>query len=108
VKTANIKSYTNGWFIGNFSPTLLKTDLFEVAHHFYPKGFQGTPHIHKIAIEYNYIVSGKLTASGQNLGDGDIFVYEPFEISEVVFLEDTQLIVIKMPSVPNDKYLSSM
>jgi hypothetical protein len=104
VRIDNIKSYTNGWFIGNFSPSLLKTEAFEVAHHFYHKGFKGTPHLHKIATEYNYILSGKLVASGKNLSDGDIFVYEPFEMSDVVFLEDTHLIIVKTPSVPNDKY----
>lgn len=104
MKTSNIKSYTNGWFIGNFSPSLLKTDKFEIAHHFYPKGFKGTPHVHKIATEYNYILVGKLIASDTTLETGDIFVYEPLDISNVMFLEDTHLIIIKTPSIPNDKY----
>lgn len=101
---ANIKSYINGWFIGNFEPTLVKSKDVEIAHHFYSKGFKGTPHTHKIATEYNYIISGKLFASGKELKGGDIFIYEPSEISDVEFLEDTDLIVIKMPSVPGDKY----
>jgi hypothetical protein len=82
----------------------LRTSVFEVAHHFYPKGFKGTPHIHKIAIEYNYIVSGRLIASGEELGFGDFFIYEPMDVSEVEFLEDTNLIIIKTPSIPKDKY----
>lgn len=105
MKVSNIKSYVNGWFIGNFNPTLLKTEEFEVAHHFYVKGFRGDQHIHKIATEYNYILSGKLIASGKTLGDGDIFIYETFEVSDVLFLEDTHLIIIKTPSAPNDKYM---
>lgn len=101
---SNIKLFTNGWFIGNFKPALLKTKDFEIAHHFYAKGFRGTPHTHKIATEYNYIVSGKLLVSNKTLTNGDIFVYEPFDISDVIFLEDTDLIVIKVPSIPDDKY----
>lgn len=104
MRTSNIKSFTNGWFIGNFEPSLDKTKDFEIAHHFYPKDFKGTPHTHRIAIEYNYIVSGKLTASGKTLEAGDIFIYDPNDISDVTFLEDTNLIVIKTPSVPGDKY----
>jgi hypothetical protein len=101
---SNIKSYTSGWFIGNFEPTLLKTEAFEVAHHFYHKGFKATPHIHKIATEYNYIINGQLIVSGKSLSSGDIFVYELNDISDVQFLEDTNLIIIKTPSIPTDKY----
>lgn len=101
---ANIKSYKNGWFIGNFEPTLFLTKDFEVAHHSYKKGFVGEPHIHKISTEYNYILSGKLIVSNKELSIGDIFIYEPGEISNVVFLEDTELIIIKTPSIPSDKY----
>lgn len=104
MKVSNIKSYTNGWFIGDFEPTLLKTPEFEVAHHFYPKGLKSTPHTHKESTEYNYILSGSLMASGKNLGPGDIFIYEPFDVSDVLFLEDTNLIIIKTPSIPHDKY----
>lgn len=101
---SNIKSFTNGWFIGNFEPSLLKTKDVEIAHHFYTKDYKGISHMHKIATEYNYIVSGRLIASGKNLGNGDIFVYEPNDISNVSFLEDTNIIIIKMPSIPGDKY----
>lgn len=102
--TSNIKNFTNGWIIGDFNPALLKTKDFEIAHHFYPKGFKGIQHTHKIATEYNYILSGKLVASEIMLESGDIFIYEPHDVSNVLFLEDTNLIIIKTPSLPNDKY----
>lgn len=101
---SNIKTYTNGWFIGDFDPSLFKNKYFEVGHHFYNKGFKGLDHIHKITTEYNYIISGSLIASNKKLSQGDIFIYEPFDISNVIFLEDTNLIIIKTPSMPNDKY----
>ena len=101
---SNINAYKNGWFIGDFEPSLLRTSAFEVAHHFYPKGFKGTPHVHKISTEYNYIVSGRLTASGKELCSGDFFIYEPMDVSDVEFLEDTNLIIVKTPSMPQDKY----
>lgn len=101
---ANINQFKMGWFIGDFEPTLLKNRAFEVAHHTYKKGFQSAPHTHWVATEYNYIVSGSLIAGGKTLGRGDIFVYEPGEISDVTFLEDTDLIIIKNPSAPGDKH----
>ncbi|MBP9838871.1 MAG: hypothetical protein KBC84_09170 [Proteobacteria bacterium] len=101
----NIKDFKIGWFIGNFEPTLFKTKDFEIAHHLYPKGMKSTPHTHKIATEVNYIVRGSLIATGQQLRSGDMFTYYPNEISEVEFLEDTDLIIIKFPSIPEDKYL---
>ena len=104
MKVSNIKDFKGGWIVGNFEPTLLKTPDFEVGHHLYKKGFVAVPHIHKIATEYNYVVSGSLIATGKKLGAGDIFIYDPGEVADVVILEDTNLIIIKVPSLPGDKY----
>ena len=35
---------------------------------------------------------------------GDIFILEPFEIADPEFLEDCDLVIIKTPSLPGDKY----
>jgi hypothetical protein len=102
--TSSIGKFTNGWFIGDFEPSLLRTGHFEVAHHRYPRGFRAQAHAHRVATEYNYIVAGDLVASGTRLGPGGIFAYEPGEVADVEFLEDTDLIIIKVPSVPSDKY----
>jgi hypothetical protein len=50
-------------------------------------------------------VSGELIASGKHLQAGDMWIYEPNEISEVEFLLDTDLIIIKWPSIPSDKII---
>ena len=105
MKQYNIKDMKNGWFIGNFEPSVFKNPFFEVAHHFHEAGFKGELHYHKIAPELTYIISGRLVASGEELFGGDMFLYEPNEIAQVEFLEDTHLIVVKWPSVPSDKYL---
>ena len=95
---------SKGWFVGNFEPTVYKTNEFEVAHHFHKAGFVGEKHFHKIGYELTYIIKGTLIASNIELGSGDMFLYEPNEISDVSFIEDTDLIVVKWPSVSNDKY----
>jgi hypothetical protein len=100
----NIKDFKNGWFIGDFQPSIFKNPFFEVAHHQHKAGYCGPLHTHKIAQEVTYILKGKLVASGKLLTDGDMFVYHPNEVANVMFVEDTELIVIKWPSIPSDKY----
>lgn len=101
----DIKEFHLGWFIGDFEPSILKTRAVEVAHHHYKEGDKSIPHYHKIATEYNYIVKGSLILNEHLvLKAGHIFVYEPNEISNVYFREDTDLIIIKLPSIVGDKY----
>ncbi len=100
----NINNFKNGWFIGNFEPSVFKNPFFEVAHHSHKAGYCGPIHFHKIAQEVTYIVKGSLVASGKLLKAGDMFIYQPYETANVMFIEDTDIIVIKWPSVPNDKY----
>ena len=104
MKTFNIGDMRAGWFIGDFEPSVFKNPFFEVAHHFHEAGYVGPKHYHKIAPELSYIIKGKLVASGQTLSTGDMFLYEPYDIADVRFIEDTDLIVVKWPSVPTDKY----
>ena len=42
--------------------------------------------------------------SGKHLKAGDMWIYEPNEVSDVEFLEDSELIVVRWPSIPSDKY----
>jgi quercetin dioxygenase-like cupin family protein len=105
MKFYNIKNMIRGWFIGNFEPSIFKTCDFEVGHHLHTPGAEGQDHYHKIATELNYIVSGKVRVSSRICCDGDFFLYEPGDITDVEFVEDTHLIVIKWPSVPEDKYI---
>ena len=101
---ANVKDFKGGWMFGDFEPSIVRTTAFEVAHHYYKCGFQSTAHVHKVATEYNYIVRGRVFVDDRELSDGDMFAYEPNEVSDVYFIEDTDLIIVKVPSLPTDKY----
>ena len=104
MKTYNIKDMKHGWFIGNFEPSMLKTDQFEVGHHFWKEGTSPVLHKHNVLTEYNYIVKGCVRIPGdQLLYAGSMFVFEPGDVSDISFMTDTELIVIKVPSIPNDK-----
>ena len=42
--------------------------------------------------------------SGKHFKEGDMWIYEPNEVSDVEFLEDSELMIIRWPSIPSDKY----
>lgn len=101
----NINQCVNGWFVGDFEAAVFRTALAECAHHHYPQGYKGPSHTHRVAVEVNYVLSGSCVVNGTHVCKaGDIFVYEPNDVSDVQFLEDTNLIIFKSPSVPGDKY----
>ena len=104
MKITKIDEMHRGWFIGNFDPSVYKTDLFEVALLSHPKDEKWPKHYHKLADEINVLISGKMTVNGIELNPGDILHVEKNEIIEPKFLEDCKLICVKFPSIPGDKY----
>lgn len=97
---------TKGWFIGNFSPSLFKTNDVEVAVKSYNKGDKEQSHYHKIATEYTVIITGRVKMNNIEYVAGDIIVMEPGEVTDFECLEDnTTNVVVKLPGANNDKYL---
>jgi quercetin dioxygenase-like cupin family protein len=101
-----LRDFKRGWVIGDFEPNLFRTDLFEVGVLFHAQGEQWPAHYHKIATEYNILISGSMRIAGTEIQAGDYFVNEPGEIADPVFHEDCVVVCIKVPSVPGDKYLA--
>ncbi|NCV86888.1 hypothetical protein EB155_07065 [archaeon] len=99
-----IEDFTRGWIIGNFDPSLLKTDKFEVGLLQHKAGEVWPKHYHKIGTEYNVLVNGKMIIQDKELNSGDVFVFTPGEIADPIFLEDCTVLVVKIPSIPGDKY----
>ena len=104
MKVSNIKDYIGGWFIGNFDPSIIKTKDFEVCYKKHSKGEHWPTHYHKIAIEVNYLIKGKMSILGQIINEGEIFTIYPNEVANPIFLEDCELIIVKTPSCTYDKY----
>ena len=105
MKKHNLHDMVGGWFIGHFDPTILKTDDFEVAVKIYKKGDYEENHFHKVATEYTLIMDGEVIMSGENYSSGDIIVIKPNESTDFRALTDVKTVVVKTPSVANDKYL---
>ena len=107
MKIARIDEMTKGWFIGNFEPSLLKTNAVEVALKKYKKGDYEKAHYHKIATEFTVIVSGRVRMNGKEYIEGDIIVIEPNDSTDFEALEDNTVnVVVKIPGAHNDKYLN--
>lgn len=111
----NINQMKNGWIVGNFYPSCFVNHDFEVCHAKHKAGEKSDGHHHKIATEINYILKGNIKlytghflSDGSHwiisLSDGAVWVTEPNKVYGIEFVEDTELIVMKTPSVPGDKY----
>ena len=99
-----LSDFKGGWFVGNFEPTSFKTKEFEVGYHKYKKGQNWDHHFHKQMDEINLIIKGCVVIQGKKLVTGDVVIINRYEVSDPNFLEDTDIIIIKIPSVPGDKY----
>ena len=104
MKIAHLSEMKRGWFIGNFEPSLLKTDDCEVAVKYYRRGDCEEAHLHRIATEYTCIISGRVRMNGSEYGAGDIIVMEPGEATDFECLEDAVNVVVKIPGASHDKY----
>jgi len=105
MKIHKLKDMIKGWFVGNFEPSLYKTDLVEVAVKNYKAGDREERHYHKIATEITIISDGKVIMNGTIYGSGDIITIEPGEATDFEALEDTITTVVKLPCVNDDKYI---
>ena len=104
MKVYKLDSMKDGWFVGDFTPSSFKTQDFEVCYKQHHKGEEWDTHYHKKGTEINLLIEGKMTIQGKELNSGDIFVLEPYEVADPIFLEDCNLIVVKTPSIPGDKF----
>lgn len=104
MRVYNIEDMIGGWFVGNFEKTAYKAN-FEVAYKVHKQGDVWDSHYHKEATEINFLIRGMMTINNQCLLPGDIFVIEPYYISNPEFRTDCELIVVKTKSVPGDKYV---
>ena len=105
MKTAKLSDMTRGWFIGDFDQAVVRTKDFEVCYQENSELEDSQPHYHKVITEIQLIVRGHLRVNGVDFLPGDICYLEPGEHYHSEFVEPTDVVAIKFPSVPGDKYL---
>lgn len=105
MKIENLLNMTKGWFVGNFEPSLLKTNDVEVAVKEYKKGDCEKTHYHKVATEITVVVSGIIKMNNRIYNKNDIIVMEPGEKTDFESITDSINVVVKLPGANNDKYV---
>src|SRR5687767_9927303 len=106
MRIEKLDGMTKGWFVGDFSPTVLRTPHAEVGIKRYRAGDIEAAHLHKVAVELTAVVSGEVAFNGTIARGGDIVVVEPGETIAFRAISDAVTVVVKMPSVAGDKYLA--
>lgn len=104
METYNLTEYHNGWFIGNFSPSIIKTEKMELAIKRYTQWQRESKHVHKEADEITVIVEGTVLMNGQILGKNTIIYLKAGEAADFFALTEAITCVMKTPSVIGDKH----
>ena len=107
MKISKLSDMTRGWFVGDFSPTLVATQAVEVGVKEYSSGQKEERHYHKVATEITVILSGRVRMNNQELHAGEIVTIYPMESSDFEAIEDTTTVVVKFPGEPHDKYIGA-
>ena len=105
MKKFRLEDMIGGWFVGNFTPSIVKESNFEVAIKKYKSGTKEKNHVHKKAYEITVIVEGKVLMNQNEYSAGDIVFIEPNEVTDFFAIEDTITCVVKSPSVMKDKFI---
>lgn len=105
MKHARLEDMVKGWFVGSFSPAVHNTQDCEVAVKYYKSGDHESAHYHAVATEITVIVQGKVRMKDKEWSAGDIIVLSPGEVTDFEALTDAINVVVKTPSVLNDKFL---
>ena len=105
MKIYSTESFVGGWWLGNFEPSVFKTDQFEVCYKTHAAGEKWDAHYHALGTEFNYLIRGEMCINDMEFEAPVVFVIEPGEVADPTFITDVELIIVKIPSVPGDKYI---
>ena len=104
---------SKGWFVGHFMGKygfpLLETDEVEVCWKVLKKGFCDKLHYHKRGVEIAIIIKGwyggLVNGKKYRVKEKEFMVvYPESQVDVTEFQPGTELVLIKAPSAPNDKY----
>jgi hypothetical protein len=106
MKLAKLSEFTNGWFLGNFNPSLFKNEDFEVCVKNFKKGDVEAAHFQRVATEVTVVLSGSVRMGNHILQVDDILTIYKDEVCDFEALSDCKVLGIKFPSLPHDKVLA--
>lgn len=104
-KIINKDDYFRGWMIGDFKPAIEKNNNVELGYLFHGKNSIWDYHYHKESIEINILINGSMTINNIKYNKHDLFIINKNIVSCPLFLEDCDILCVKIPSKPKDKYI---
>jgi dTDP-glucose pyrophosphorylase len=106
VKIYKLENFINGWFIGDFEPSILKNSGVELAVMNKKKGVGINDfHYHENCIEINVLIKGKMKVNNKYIQENEIFIFNPNVPSIYEYLEDCTFVVFKNKPSNNDKII---
>lgn len=105
MKKHHIDNFVKGWLVGDFEPSIIRTQHFEFMVRYYKAGDKEVRHVHKVADEITVIITGAFRMNRKKLKAGDIVHLAPGQPADFECLVDGANAVIKTPSVIGDKYV---
>lgn len=106
MEKTNLKDFANGWFIGDFEPSIFKNPNFEVCVKNFLKGEVEAAHFQRIATEVTVVLSGEVRMGDIKLVEDEVLIIFKDEICDFEALTDCKVLGIKFPSLPGDKILA--
>ena len=107
MEKVQLSEMKGGWFIGNFEPSLFKTNAVEVAVKNYMPGDAEDEHYHKVATEFTVLIKGRVRMMGKEYQEGEILTISPMESTDFLALTEVTTVVVKIPGASDDKYLTN-
>lgn len=104
-QVCQLSDFTGGWFLGDFSPAIWRTNKLECAVKTYSAGEKEQRHYHRIATEVTIVAAGRVRLNGTEYCPGDILTLSPGEPADFEALTNATNFVIKTPSIVGDKYI---
>lgn len=101
----NLESYVNGWIVGDFNPSVMRTSEIEVGVKKFLLGDKEQEHYQKLASEVTFVLRGRIRMGNQFMAPGEGLLVKPEEVLDFEALEDSIVLAIKFPSLPDDKVL---
>ena len=98
-----IENMKAGYFTGNFEPAAMRAIGVEIAIKTLSKGLIRT-YYRKIDTQFIVILDGELWSGGIVYGGGDILIFHPYDIVEILATKDTEYLTVRCPGSHGDIY----
>lgn len=107
MKISRLEDTIGGWFVGDFPKASFQTNACEVSYKYHSRGESWPTHYQEKITEINLLVRGTMKMQGKILKGGDIFILYPYEIADPEFIEDCEVVCVKVPGIRGDKVVVS-